>query len=529
MKKGRPWRTPRHAGLLARAGRERRLGKGRRRIGPRGFVLLCAALYVIVIGGLAAYKHEVYLSSRFDLGNMDQAVWNSSQGRFLEATDESGELTSRLKNHADFLLLLYAPLYWFAPSPHWLLATQAAVVALGAVPLYWLARRFLRRDWPAALIAAAYLLNPGLQSANLFDFHAQTMAGTFLLFAFHYLLEKRLPPFVVFAVLAALTKEGIVLAVAMMGLYAVYPLRRPRWGVPILALGVAYFLAIMLLAIPAFNAGEESLLIEDRYAAFGGSLGGVAKTALTDPLFTLRFVLAGTKGAYLAGLVAPTGFLALLAPHLLLIPLPELAVNLLSERPQMTDVRYHYSAPIIPFAYLAAAAGIHNLLRLLERAESSRRRPFSWLGRVVPGQGARERLALWIGLAILILGIELVYREGPLPLFRSPANENTVIEPAPASHREALDEAVALVPEDPGVEVSATNALGPHLSHRRHLYLFPLIKDADYVVVDQARPAYDTNNSSPVLNLQSLQRLRAGPRYKEIYAESGVLVFEKTQ
>ncbi len=528
MTKGSPWRVP-----WRMPWRERKAEKGRRRVGPRGFVLLCAVFYALVIGGLAAYKHEVYASSRFDLGNMDQAVWNSSQGRLLEATDENGELTSRLKNHADLLLLLFAPLYWPAPSPHWLLAAQAAVVALGTVPLFWLARRFLRgdsqSDWPAALIAAAYLFNPGLQSANLFDFHAQTMAGTFLLFAFHYLLEKRLLAFVVFAVLAALTKEGIVLAVAMMGLYAIYPLRRPRWGAPIFALCVGYFLVIVLLVIPAFNAGEGSLLVEERYEAFGGSLGGVAKTALTDPLFTLRFVLAGAKSAYLAQLAAPTGFLALLAPHLLAIPLPELAVNLLSERPQMTDIRYHYSAPIIPFAYLAAAAGVRNLLRLFERMEGSHRRPFSWLERIVPGKGLRERLPLLLGLGMLVVGVELDYQNGPLPLFRSPMNDNTAIEPAPASHRAALDEAVALIPIDPGVKVSATNSLGPHLSHRRYLYLFPVIEDADYVIVDQARPAYDTNNSSPVLNLQSLQRLRSDPRYKEIYAENGVLVFEKME
>ncbi|MGH3146506.1 MAG: DUF2079 domain-containing protein, partial [Rubrobacter sp.] len=471
----------------------------------------------------------VYLSSRFDLGNMDQAVWNSSEGRPLEATDENGELTSRLKNHADFLLFLFAPLYWIAPSVHWLLAAQAAVVALGALPLYWLARRFLQRDWPAALIAAAYLLNPGLQSANLFDFHAQTMAGTFLLFAFYFLLEKRLLPFALCAVLAASTKEGIVLVVAMMGLYAVYPLRRPRWGVLILALGTAYFLAILLLVIPAFNAGEVSMLVEERYEVFGGSLGGVVRTALTDPVFTLRYVLAGAKGAYLASLVAPTGFLAMLAPHLLLIPLPELAVNLLSERPQMTDTRYHYSAPIVPFVYLAAAVGVRNLLLLLERAKSLRHRPFDRLGRLVPGRTTREKLLIWVCIAILVTGFEIDYRTGPLPLFRSPANDNTAIEPAPASHREALHEAVALVPEDPEVEVSATNALGPHLSYRTHLYLFPRIEDADYVIVDQVRPAYDTNNSTPVLNLQSVRRLRDDPRYGLIFDENGVLVFEKKE
>lgn len=471
------------------------------------------------------YKHEIYASARFDLGNMDQAVWNSSEGRPLETTDENGELTSRLKNHADFLLFLFVPLYWLSASPHWLLAIQAVVVAVGAVPLYWLARRFLKREWPAALISVAYLLNPGLQAANLFDFHAQMMAGTFLLFTFHYLLEKRLWPFLIFASLAAVTKEGIVLIVAMMGLYAIYPLKRLRWGLPVFVLGTAYFLATMLLIIPVFNDGGASQLVEGRYEEFGGSLGGVVKTTLTHPLFTLRFLLSLEKVLYLAYLAGTTGFLALLAPPILALPLPELAVNLLSDRPQMVNVRYHYSASIIPFVYVAAAAGVSNLLWLFQRAKSWRRWPFSFVRRLVPGEGLREKLPFVLALGVLLLGVELNYRVGPLPVFHSPESPS-VIEPAPEAHRLALDEAVTLIPKDPAVKVSATNNLGPHLSHRRYLYLFPTVGDADYVIIDQTKPGYDTR-LSPVLNIQSLQRLRRDPAYAEVYAESGIVVYEK--
>jgi uncharacterized membrane protein len=465
------------------------------------------------------YKHETYASSRFDLGNMDQAVWNSSEGRILEATDEYGEITSRLKNHADFLLLAFVPLYWISPSPHWLLVVQATVVGLGAIPLYWLARRFLGRDLPAALIAVAYLFNPGLQSANLFDFHAQMMAGTFLLFAFHYLLERRLLPFLAFAVLAALTKEGIVLIVGMMGLYALFAQRRPRWGIPVFLGSTAYFLLTMLVIIPFFNTGGASELVEGRYEAFGGSLGGVVKTTLTDPIFTLSYVLSGDKALYLTFLTGMSWFLGLFAPALLLIPLPELAINLLSDRPQMTNIRYHYSAPILPFIYVAAAAGIHNLLSFLQRI-SGWRRTFSPLKR----PAVQGRIAVFLAAGMLLFAAQMDYEVGPLPVFHSPGNVASVIEPAPQEHLRALDEAVALIPAD--AKVSASNQVGPHLAHRRHLYLFPLLADAEYVVVDETEPAYDTY-INPVLNLQSTRQLRESPEYRKVFDRNGVLVFEK--
>jgi uncharacterized membrane protein len=492
--------------------REGTPGKGRLpRLGWRGVVVIAALLYAVGIGGLSMYKHEVYGSSRFDLGNMDQAVWNSAHGRILEATDETGELTSRLRNHADLILLAFVPLYWIHASPHWLLAIQAAVVGLGALPLFWLARRFLGgREAPAALLAVAYLLDPGLQSANLFDFHAQMMAGTFLLFAFHYLLERRLLPFVVFGALAALTKEGIVLIVAMMGLYAIFPLKRPRWGVLIFVVGTAYFLLTMLVLIPAFNAGSQSTLVEGRYGAFGGSISGVVRTALTDPIFMLRYVLTPPKLWYLADLVGATGFLAVLAPLVLVIPAPELAVNLLADRPQMTETGYHYSAPIVPFVYVAAAAGLANLILILRWAADrfSRSRP-RWALRVP------SALPTVLAAGVVVLVAELNHLERPIP---------RVLDPPPEEHRRALGEALELVPE--GAAVSATNHLGAHLAHRRYLYLFPTVGDAEYVIVDEAEPDYDTY-VSPIPSLASLQRLREDPDYRILYSESGVTVFER--
>src|SRR5690606_23412919 len=131
------------------------------------------------------------------------------------------------------ILLLIAPLYWIWSDPRLLLWLQAVVVALGAVPLYWFARRRVG-GWPAVGVAAAYLLSPPLQGANLFDFHAVTLAPTFLLFALNWLDESRGVPFLVAAGLAASTKEEIGLIVAAMGLYSLLVQRRRFGWIPLL-------------------------------------------------------------------------------------------------------------------------------------------------------------------------------------------------------------------------------------------------------------------------------------------------------
>jgi uncharacterized membrane protein len=489
-------------------------------------------LYAVVLSALSVSRHESYSSARYDLGNMDQAVWSTAyDGRLLATTDESGELTSRLRNHADPLLLLFVPLYWIQPSPIWLLVAQAAVVGLGAWPLFRLCERSLGRipgcdpGPPAALFAVAYLFNYGLQSANLFDFHPQTLAGTFLLFALWFMVRRRLWPFVLFAVLAASTKENVALPVAMLGVYAIFGLRRPRWGVPIFAFGAAYFSLLMFLVIPAFNAGESSRLVAERYGEVGGSVGGVVETALTDPLLVARHAFTPEKLAYLFSVAGSAGLLGLFAPLVLVIPAPEIAINLLSDRPQMVDLSYHYSASIIPFAFLASAAGLANLavlgLRLRERW------PTLGLPRRAPREVFTSFLPLAFALWVLALGVYFDYREGPLPWSMYGGARSPVVMPRlPEGDVANLDRAVALVPKDPTVEVSASNWIGAHLSHRRDLYLFPEVRDADYVVVDLRRPSYYTSFDYEKAGA-AFDRLRKDPGYRIIYRADNVAVFEK--
>ena len=110
---------------------------------------------------LFAAVHDAYTGfrlGRLDLGNMVQAVWSTTQGRPLESTDNAtGEQVSRLAGHVDPFLVLLAPVWKVWPSPLSLALVQIAVVALGALPVFWLARRRLGSESVAGILALAYL------------------------------------------------------------------------------------------------------------------------------------------------------------------------------------------------------------------------------------------------------------------------------------------------------------------------------------------------------------------------------------
>ena len=74
---------------------------------------------------------------------MVQTVWNTAHGHFLQMTSGDGVQISRLAAHFDPILAAFAPLWWIWPSPEMLLVVQAIAVALGALPVFWLARKHL--------------------------------------------------------------------------------------------------------------------------------------------------------------------------------------------------------------------------------------------------------------------------------------------------------------------------------------------------------------------------------------------------
>ncbi|MDX6556906.1 MAG: hypothetical protein QOD86_3101, partial [Miltoncostaeaceae bacterium] len=147
--------------------------------------------YAALFAGLSVARHRAFATGRFDLGNMVQAVWSTAHGHFLESTDVHGVQFSRLGAHVDPILALFTPLYMVWSSPESLLVAQAVIVSLGALPAFWLGRRWLGDDRLALAGAAVYLLYSPLQFATLFDFHPATLAAPLLMFCIWAAEEAR--------------------------------------------------------------------------------------------------------------------------------------------------------------------------------------------------------------------------------------------------------------------------------------------------------------------------------------------------
>ena len=197
-------------------------------------------LWSIVLFLVVRDQYLHFRLSRYDLGNMVQAVWSTAHGRPLEVTSgATGEQIVRLGNHVDPILTLLAPLWLLAPTPQLLIGVQIVAVASGAFPLFWLGRRRLGSDGAAGCVAVAYLMYPWTAWTAADAFHPVTLAIPLFLFCIWFLDTDRLVPFAVCAVLAASTGELMALGIAGLGLWYAFAKGRRRAGLLVAALGVS--------------------------------------------------------------------------------------------------------------------------------------------------------------------------------------------------------------------------------------------------------------------------------------------------
>ena len=449
---------------------------------------------------LAVLRHLAFNSGRFDLGNMVQAVWATARGEPLEVTSLGGEQFVRLGSHVDPLLVAFAPLWWLWPSPSMLLTAQALIVAAGAFPVFWLARKHLGSEHAALGFALAYLLYAPVQWLTLDDFHPVALACPLLLFAFWYLDEDRLGAFAVFAVLAASSKEEIPLVVAALGVWYALARRRLRWGAAITAAGTGWAALAVGVVIPHFSPTGGSRFAS-RYAEVGGSFTGILENAVSDPgvLLAAAFDRAGL--AYLAELLLPLAGLFLFAPFALVVAAPELALNLLSSTPTQTSIRFHYTAGLIPGLVAASVLGAARL---------TRRRP---------------SLAVPLGALAVATTLAANYRLGAIPLWRElPGGHDGGADTTLVSRHDRIAErALELIPKR--AVVSASNSLGAHLSARRRILSFPRLDGATWIAVDELRPSY-LDAIRPRPSAARVAALRRDPRWALVFQEDGVLVFK---
>ena len=376
--------------------------------------------------------HRGLGTSSFDVGLYDQGIWLLSQ---FEAPFVTLMGRNLLGDHASLILLLVAPLYWIWPGTETLLALQSFVVAAGALPIYFFARRHLNSAALGCAFAVVWLVNPAVNGTIFENYHPDSFLGLFVPVAIVSALTKRWRWYWVAVILSLLVKEDVVLVIVPLG--AMLAIRgETRRG--ILTIGVAISAALLgmfvlmknLIGVPTRNGWR---------IPFGG-FSGFIKESFTNPTNVIEYLTSEGRLMYWWKMFAPFALLSLLAPEVAMISVLVLVGNTVSNFWYQFHIEYHYSLVAVPALLIATIVGVGRL-----------------------GVGLRRGLVAVV--VVSSLWSASVWSYVPFRLDKYPhwGAEHPVAA--------AADEMYAEIP--PNAKISVFHSTAPHLTHRKEIYQFP--------------------------------------------------------
>lgn len=250
--------------------------------------LVLAACFVAVIWYLSALRYWSYTDA-WDMGGFVQTMWSASHGGLLEYTLNSffyssfpGQMVqSYLGTHFSPFLFLLVPLYAALPDPLTLIGVQSVVVALGLLPVFWLAKDELG-SFAAYSLSAVYFLYPPLIGLALDNFHPETFIPTFFLFAVYFGMKRKWVWAAAGSVLLLSVIEEAGIAVAGMALF--FAIRGKVWKDGWSAFRAGFLVLASL---------SYSVLASEARTSFGLNPGG-----FTSTLNSQNFSVLGVSSVY---------------------------------------------------------------------------------------------------------------------------------------------------------------------------------------------------------------------------------------
>lgn len=459
------------------------------KINPRWFTWTVMLFFACIYVSISIYNHYNFRTFAFDLGIKNQVIWDYAHGR-MNYNSILPELDGRinvLANHFEPILFLLAPFYYLFGS-YTLLIFQIVFILVGGYGIYkYIAEISGDRIFSTTAMAMFYAMW-GVFAALSFDFHTNVLAAVIVPWLFYAIQRKKHWVWAITLAIILLCKENVAIWMFFVGLGIFFHWRKDKkrrsFGLYTAGISVIYFVLVMKYAMPFFADGKLAYM-HFKYSALGNNWTEALKTVFTKPGYVFRLLFENHHSTgdmafnekakwelhtfvFLSG-----GVFLLLRPQFLIMLIPVYMQKLMSDDPGKWSIYGQYSIEFVPIIVLATFCFIN-------KSESQ-------LVKVLAG--------LVLFLASFDATKEFIGFSKPLPYgkyltnFYQPSHYKREFE------IKEINYLIKALPKD--ASVSSMGYVIPHIADRKNIYQFPVIKNADFILlVDDQVNYYPLENLS---------------------------------
>jgi uncharacterized membrane protein len=508
------------------------------------WVLITAITFWICGCFLALHRYYNFFPTyvSFDQGIFNQVFWNNLHGRWFESSLSSTEAATvmqgqapevfyrRLGQHFTPALLLWLPWYKLFSSPAGLSVLQVTLVAIAGLFLYPLARKFHSPQLSAWITVSYYAANAVI-SPMVANFHdiCQIPLYTFALFLAFENRWRWLLVILVPLILAVREDTGILL----FGIGLFWMLNRRsrqidglKIGAAVCLVSVIYVITVTNVVMPMFSSDVSKRFMVEQFGQFVGNQEAstleVMRAIASQPLLFLSELLTPPQRTvlYLLGQWIPLAFIPAIAPECwLLVALP-LLNTLIRQDPTALSLHLRYAMVWVPPLFYGAIL---------------------WWARHQHQFNRRVRRFWAFCLAISLL-FTVTANPNRVLSFAIPDSFQPWVYVSPMrqwQHSSAVRSLFSQIPDD--ASVSATDQLVAHLSNRREVLRFPMVRlrnDArqeirvDYLIADlwylqQYQVAFTDDRKTFKAFVDRIDRFLTKDRYGLIDFRDGIVLLQR--
>ncbi len=427
--------------------------------------VMISVFFGIVFSLVSLPNHYFFRTAALDLGLYTNAVYDYAHFSFSDSSVFKEHSSNLIADHFDLFLMLISPFSWIFKS--WtLLIIQIVFLVSGGWGVYTYLKEKNTDEHVGIYGMLFFYLHFSLYSALSFDYHSNVLAAAMLPWFFVFVQRQKMIQASLVLLAMLLCKENMALWMFFVCIGAAWLHRKKEVYKVLLIMSlfsIVYFFFITAWLMPALH--NEKTYVQFNYSVLGSNYTEAFKMLFTDPLkiFKTLFInhsdsMQGnyTKSECWLFFLFSGGVFLIFRPVWIFMLIPVFLQKFLHDWIQMWGVNDQY---VIEFAPIIAMGA------------------FDWIGSL-----KERKIRMFFSILLALMALATTIRLMDRTSARVPKVKLRLYQSAHwKSDLPLLEirEAISMIPE--GVVISGQNNIQPHLAWRDNAYMFPLIKDAQYV------------------------------------------------
>jgi len=451
---------------------------------------ITAALAFVLFGIVSFTNHILFRTYALDLGLYTNALYDYAHFRFADTSLFLPENKNLLADHFDLYLMLFSPLSWIFKS-YTLLVVQCAAVISGGFGVYFLlneneeSRPF--RIWGMTI----FYLFFGTLAALAYDYHSNVISAMAIPFFFLTVNRKAWGKAFALLVFMCLGKENVSLFLffVSLGLFWKYFKWKEsrKYILFFAAFSLLYFLVMVKWVMPTI-AGADDFVHFGKYPVLGGDMTAAIKFIVMHPLEFIRLLFVNhmpenviynnEKVFFYLVLLVSGGWALFVRPWYFVMIIPIIIQKELTNQPTTWGCSYQYSIEFAPVVLIA-------LMEVVSRWKWNVNR----IGALLLFFTVSSTVYAFVERSKSWEKARFIFWQKPhfTPLY----DLNGV--------KILMDR----IPAD--ASVMANSAYVGQLAYRDKCYAFPLVKDAEYMLISSTEATYPFTYEQTNEFIQSVQ------------------------